>query len=313
MVAQAHAAASNVQSLPLRRRSIEDALMAAARGEPPVQPHADTKLLQAEAALAREVFMQVIKPALRAALHAPQYKVGPEKDVGRVLKKKGSPDENCDWARFANLVNNMDMAKTSSDMLSRRGLLTLVGVDGQQVNIYIVDSDNTFTNPSKKKPGLRNIDTKMLVSLTLKNGEETYHILEMHTILAASADAFRQSHKKYEIYRQQDDYAKTFARAVTLTNDGECLRSMFKRAASARRKADEALEARTHINLADEQRNSTHTLTGYVPTKNSGKGWSFTSFDELMKMHEAPPPAAQPRRLTTTGPAPAYALVANMK
>lgn len=312
MVAQAHAAASNVQSLPLRRRSIEDALMAAARGDAPVQPHADTKLLQAEAALAREVFMEVIKPALRAVLHAPQYKVGPDKDVGRVLRKKGSPDENCDWARFANLVNNMDMAKQSTDMLSRRGLLTLNGVAGQTVNVYIVDADNTFTTPSEKKPGLRNLDTKMLIGLTLPNGEQTYHVLEMHTILAASAEAFKASHKKFEIFRREDALAKTFERAATLTNDTEYLRGIFKRAASARRKADEALDARTLINLADEQRNGTHTLTGYVPTKNSGKGWSFTSFDELMKMHAAPPPAAQPRQLTT-GPAPAYALAANMR
>lgn len=294
MIVQAHSAASNVQSLPLRRRSIEDALIAAARGEPPVQPHADTKLLQAEAALAREVFTQVIKPALRATLHAPQYKAGPEKDVGRVLRKKGSPDENCDWARFANLVNNMDMVKQSSDMLSRRGLLTLHGTGGQTVNIYIVDADNTFTTPSKKKPGLRNLDTKILVGLTLANGEQTYHVLEMHTILAASAEAFKSSHAKFEIFRREDALARTFEKAATLTSDAEYLRGIFKRGASARRKADEALEARTQINLADEQRNGTGALTDYVPTKNSGKGWTFTSFEKLMKQHEAPPPAAQP-------------------
>lgn len=272
-----------IHQLPLNRRTIVDALHDATEGSKPRNPHSDPDKLKAEALIANAVFDEYIRPALRTAIGAPHYIEGPEKDVLRAKTKKGDLARNCDWARHANLLNNMSMAKTATDMLSRRGVLRLNSPStGHPIDLVIVDADNTFINDDPNKPGLRMIDTKILVPIDLASGEQTYHILELRTYLAASVPQYEKSEIAYKQYREKSCLVQAFERAITETTDAALQTSLSKAESRAANKASAAKDLRDRINIEDSNRNDANTLIGYYPLMTEGKGWKLMSFNQWL-------------------------------
>ena len=262
----------NVHSLHqnLPRKTIEEALYDAWMGNPPQNPHNDPELLKAEALIANSIFDQYVRPTLRTAIGAPHYIEGPAKDVSRAKIKKGRLGDNCDWARHSNLLNNMRMVALTSDMLSNRGVLTLKTTENLPINLYIVDTDNTFISEDPKKLGLRMINTKFLIPITLRGGEESYHILELRSYLAASDATYQES------------FSLAISRASPF--DGAVQKRLRVSWGQANATAENALLKRTELNQQDAERNGANALFGYTPLPPAPHAkWSFMTYETYME------------------------------
>lgn len=268
----------------LPRKTIEEALHNAAMGKPPQNPHNDPEILKAEACLANDVFNAYMRPALRMAIGAPHYIEGPEKKIERAAKKKAAFGDNCDWARHSNLLKDMNSARIASDILSERGVLTLKDPAGLPINIYIVDTDNTFIEPSKKKPGLRMMNTKFLIPIPLKDGESTYHVLELRSYLAKSAESYERSEEEYKKFREADSFANAFSLAAQTTSDENSVKRLTKDFNKARAEATTHLALRTEINERDAEKNGANILIGYTPNRETiaAKKYTFTNFMDYL-------------------------------
>lgn len=278
----------NVHSLrqTLHRKTTEEALLDAWNGKAPQNPHNDPELLKAEALIANDMFNHYIRPNLRRAIGAPHYVTGPEKNIGRaMIKKNGKAGDNCDWARHSNLLNNLGMAALTSDMLSNRGVLTLRTTENLLIDLFIVDADNTFIKEDPKKLGLRMINTKFLIPIVIKDGVETYHILELRSYLASSEDAYQKSEAEYQKYRSAFSLKSSYDRALTLISptDGAAQKRLRLAWSQAETNAENALLRRTKLNMQDAERNGANALLGYVPRPpSSNASWSLMTYDEYM-------------------------------
>jgi hypothetical protein len=277
----------NVHSLHqnLPRKSIEEALYDAWMGKPPQNPHNDPELLKAEALIANSIFDQYVRHSLRIAIGAPHYIEGPAKDVGRAITKKGRPGDNCDWARHSNLLNNMRMVALASDMLSKRGVVTLKTTENLPINLYIVDTDNTFIAEDPKKLGLRMINTKFLIPITLRGGEETYHILELRSYLAASEATYQASEEAYKTYRDATSLSTSYALALSQVSpfDGAVQKRLALSWAQANTNAENALLKRTILNQQDAERNGANALFGHTPLPPAPNAkWSLMTYETYM-------------------------------
>ena len=291
-LSKAHRAASpdeskKIQQLreELPRRTIEQALRDAAAGLSPRNPHNDPEILKAEALIANDIFNAHLRPTLRIAIGAPHYIEGPEKAISRAAKKKGGVyGDNCDWARHSNLLKDMGMIEKASDLLSQRGVLTLRGPGNLPLEFYLVDVDNTYIENVAKKPGLRMMNTKILVPIPLKDDKYTYHILELRSYLAASQPAMDASEEEYKEYRTAYDLAKAFYAASETARDPHTIKRLnieYKRAAN---NAAAHLAERTRICLEDAEEHGANSLLGYKPNIDASlpKGASFTTFESYL-------------------------------
>ncbi len=277
----------NVHSLHqnLPRKSIEEALHDAWLGKPPQNPHNDPELLKAEALIANSIFDQYVRPTLRIAIGAPHYIEGPVKDVSRAITKKGRPGDNCDWARHSNLLNNMRMVALTSDMLSKRGVLTLKTTENLPINLYIVDTDNTFIAEDPKKLGLRMINTKFLIPIRIKDGEESYHILELRSYLATSEATYHASEEAYKAYRDATSLSQSYLLAISQASpsDGAVQKRLTLHWAQANATAENALLKRTDLNKQDAERNGANALFGYTPRPPAPHAkWSLMTYETYM-------------------------------
>ncbi len=203
----------------LNRKTLTHAFNRAAAGLQPRQPHADGQSLIAEAYIAQETLKQVGE-ALTTMLPKSEFEIGPEKDLERAMEKVAKKDtdaaadknptrameraaerdnalaENCDFSRARHFTTIAQM-KTMIDMFGQRGPVNL-SHEGKKINLHVLDVDNTFSTPNPKKPGLCNLDVKLLVPFTLESGEETYHVCELQFILKNMRKGWDQSHKRLQ-------------------------------------------------------------------------------------------------------------------
>lgn len=273
-----------VITLPVQKRTLDDAIQAAANGDVPRQPHGNPYDLQAEALLATETVRLKYKPIFKGLLRTPEFECRPPKDIGRVHVKKGAPDLNCDWGGNFFYMKNMNQAREISDMFQGPGELTVRGPDNRDVKIHILEVDNTFVTPNPKKPHIHEVSAKLAVPLQIKTAEgeteQTYHVYEMRFMLRASRDAYRLSEEAYKEKRHHERQADLCVVALNKTaeDDHKLRERWYSKAASHLVKMQEASERRTQINLEDTKKNGTDALVGQHPARTSGTNWSFKPY-----------------------------------
>lgn len=254
----------------LGRKTLVHAFTRAASGLKPQQPHASGELLIAEGFIAQEILKQVGE-ALSTMLPNSEFEIGPEKDLVRAMKKVAQKNtdlsENCDFSRARHFIS-LAQARTMIDMFGQRGALTLQH-EGKDINLHVVDVDNTFATPNPKKPGLCNLDVKLMVPFTLENGEETYHVCELQFILKNMRKGWDKSHKDYEDARQHTKRIEYLENAMEVlgTNSGTAFRRLEAEHGVMVQKLQEAEERRKENNIKNAKKAGAAQLAGYQPCK----------------------------------------------
>ena len=255
----------------LQRASLRTAFNRAAAGLKPQQPHADGQSLIAEAYIAQETLKQVGE-ALSVMLKKSEFEIGPEKDLVRAMDKvaqKGNDlSENCDFSR-ARHFTSVEQMKTMIDLFGERGPVSLTHGD-KAIKIHVVDVDNTFTTPNPKKPGLCNLDVKLMVPFTLEDGTETYHVCELQFILKSMRKGWDKSHDAYQEARGHAKRAEFLENAMDMlgTNSGTAYRRLEAEHRKTVGKLNDAEERRREDNIRNAQKAGAEKLAGYQPCKN---------------------------------------------
>jgi hypothetical protein len=261
---------SNDYGNELERKSLSHAFNRAAAGLKPQQPHADGQNLITEGFIAQETLKQVGE-ALSAILPQSEFEIGPEKDLERAMKKVAEKNtdlsENCDFSRARHFTSVAQM-KTMIDMFGQRGAVTIQH-EGKEINLHVLDVDNTFTTPNPKKPGLCNLDIKLLVPFTLESGEETYHVCELQFILKNMRKGWDRSHEAYCESRQHAKRIEFLENAMEIlgTNSGSAFRRLEAEHASTVEKFQQAEERRRENNIKNAKKAGADRLAGYQPCR----------------------------------------------
>jgi len=167
----------------LPRMTLAQMFNKVANGEEPQQPLANGRALLADAELAADVMKQV--GTALAEMTGGTYLRGPAKDLERAeakakIKNKTSEraidlSYNYDYARFCIPLRNNNQIRHAIDIFHSPGTIRLAN----GLKLHVLDVDNTFIKENPKKPGLRNLDLKIAVPITLKDGTDSYHIVEL--------------------------------------------------------------------------------------------------------------------------------------
>ncbi|MDB5491446.1 MAG: hypothetical protein JWO78_1295 [Micavibrio sp.] len=267
----AYSNTSEGETFGLQRKTLAHAFNRAAAGLKPQQPHADGQTLIAEAYIAQETLKQVGE-ALTSLLKYSEFEIGPEKDLVRAMDKvaqKGTDlSENCDFSR-ARHFTSVEQMKTMIDLFGQRGPVSLAHED-RELNVHILDVDNTFTTPNPKKPGLCNLDVKLLVPFTLEDGTETYHVCELQFILKDMRKGWDKSHDAFKESRSHAKRAEFLENAMEMlgTNSGTSFRRLEAEHSKTVEKLNAAEDRRREDNIRNAKKAGAYKLAGYQPCKN---------------------------------------------
>lgn len=255
----------------LQRASLRTAFNRASAGLKPQQPHADGQTLIAEAYIAQETLKQVGE-TLSAMLKRSEFEIGPEKDLVRAMDKvaqKGNDlSQNCDFSR-ARHFTSVEQMKTMIDLFGERGPVSLAHGD-KEIKLHVLDVDNTFTTPNPKKPGLCNLDVKLLVPFTLEDGTETYHVCELQFILKDMRKGWDKSHDAFKEARSHAKRAEYLENAMDMlgTNSGTAYRRLEAEHLKTVEKLNDAEDRRRENNIRNARKAGAEKLAGYLPCKN---------------------------------------------
>lgn len=247
------------------RRALSDVFAAAAAGAPPRQPHNNGDLLIAEAFIAQETLKKIGK-LVNSELNG-IFEIGPEKDLARAkakTKDRGDLALNCDFSRARVLLRDVEQIKKAIDLFGKAGP-TQLGKDNKALNLHIVDVDNTFSRPSPKKPGLCNLDVKIVLPITLETGEESYHICEIQFLHKGTKAIYKKSHEIYEEARSELIRRQYIENAMDMAGCPETAKNLEKRWHKADKLYSELMQKREDLNTGIAEKLGLNALRGYQP------------------------------------------------
>lgn len=262
--------ATSVNYEKIKRRSAKEAFERAALGLKPLQPHNNPTLLLSEA-FNGQVFLKKLGRMLVDMFDEDpdekKFEIGPAKDLKRAQKKMSSKrrgiEENTDFAR-SRKFGTVEQIKFMIDKFGQRGT-TVLRHKEEELTVHVVDVDNTFFIPDPKKPGLRNLDVKILVQFNLKNGEETYHIAEFQGILDAMQEAWTQSHDYLEDERLHWERVESLQLALENSQeDTEAFAGLIVEYQEAVASLNAAKRAREKTNVIAFRRSEAAELADYA-------------------------------------------------
>lgn len=172
--------------------------------EKPRQPNASFERLQADASIALDTYRRIGRSLSQLFTgSARNFEERPEKQKARILQKvavgyQGDFSRNLDYCAGRCLLKNIDQIRAAIDLFYKPGDVLLP--DGS--SLRVVDVDNTFSFPSAKKPGLRNLDVKFVLPITREDGFKTYHIVEHQFSPQQAQPYYKRSHAAYEEERK---------------------------------------------------------------------------------------------------------------
>ncbi len=278
----------------------------------PRQPHDCLNELVTESHIARTIFDRQILPLLTDFLSARRPVLGPEKNPGRVEDKVASklkiaPAQldsykasgeihfgmNCDFSRSMQPVGTMNFIQRASDAFQGRGMLTLSRNDGSSpIQIYILDVENGFIKEVSHKPNLMRINLKLAVPIILKNGTETFHVLEHKILLKASLQNEKDGCAAWAEYRELEKLEGHLEAAFNrASQDSPESNDLLTKWVQVTERAAESAQRRAVINARDFQIAGITSLVGYKPdTEKSGVvrrdlsdiSWAFIPLDEVI-------------------------------
>lgn len=273
----------------------------------PRQPHDSFDGLVTEAHIAEKVFDTQILPALTAILSARRAQHGPEKKYERVkdkvAKKVGIEQarldeykasgrihfgQNCDYTRSMQTVGTMTFIQRATDMFQERGIVTINKGDGSKpLNIVVLDVENGFVEEVGHKPNLMRINLKLAVPISLKDGTETFHVLEHKIFLKASLknemDGTAVWQECRELDKREQRLTDAFCSAASNSPESKALLTEFEQVSAQK---TEASKRRAEINARDFKIKGIGALIGYTPESKTGSvrgmSWTFTPLDEVV-------------------------------
>lgn len=278
----------------------------------PRQPHDDVNELLAESHIARAVFDKQVLPLLTDILSANRQTIGPAKKADRAETKvagKLQIDQelidsyktsgkihfglNCDYTRSMQTVGMMGFIQRSSDIFQGRGIVTINKEGGSKpINIVILDVENGFIEEPSHKPNLMRINLKLAIPIELKDGTQTFHVLEHKILLKASLQNEKDGCVAWSELRALNERASqlgiAFDRAAADSDEALTLLNEFDRVSSLQ---DKSADRRAEINARDYRIKGIDALIGYTPESQSGSvrglSWTFTPLKDVVAQLKA--------------------------
>lgn len=278
----------------------------------PRQPHDDVNELLAESHIARAVFDRQVLPLLTDVLSAQRPVLGPVKNPDRAEAKvagKLQIDQelidsyrasgkihfgwNCDYTRSMQTVGMMQFIQRASDIFQGRGIVSISKADGSKpVNIVILDVENGFIEEPGHKPNLMRINLKLAIPIELKDGTQTFHVLEHKILLKASLQNEKDGCAAWSELRALTEKASqlsiAFDRAATDSDEASTLLQEFEEVSSLQ---DKWADKRAEINARDYRIKGIDALMGYTSASQSGSvrgiSWTFTPLEDVVAQLKA--------------------------
>lgn len=299
--------------LPSNRLSLFDVLKSLLEPKiEPRQPHDDVNELLAESHIARAVFDKQILPLLTNILSAQRPVIGPAKKTDRAEAKvagKLQIDQelidsyrasgqihyglNCDYTRSMQTVGIMHFIQRASDIFQGRGIVTIDKADGSKpINIVILDVENGFIEELGHKPNLMRINLKLAIPIELKDGTQTFHVLEHKILLKASLQNEKEGCAAWSELRALNERVSqlgiAFDRAAANSDEASTLLQEFGDVSSLQ---DKWVDKRAEINARDYKIKGIDALIGYTSKSKSGSvrgiSWTFTPLEDVVAQLKA--------------------------